>query len=42
MIHFDPLLALACIAFSLSVGLLAGGYPAWKASKINPIEAIKG
>ena len=42
MIHFDPLLAFACIAFSLSVGLLAGGYPAWKASKINPIEAIKG
>ncbi len=42
MIHFEPLLALACIAFSLTVGLLAGGYPAWKASKINPIEAIKG
>lgn len=42
MIHFEPLLAFACIAFSLSVGMLAGGYPAWKASKINPIEAIKG
>jgi putative ABC transport system permease protein len=42
MIHFEPLLALFCLVFSMSVGLLAGGYPAWKASKINPIEAIKG
>lgn len=42
MIHFDPWLAGACIAFSLFIGLVAGAYPAWKASRITPIEAIKG
>lgn len=42
MIHFDPQLAAICIGFSLLVGLIAGGYPAWKASRITPIEAIKG
>ncbi len=42
MIHFDPWLAGACIAFSMVIGLVAGGYPAWKASRITPIEAIRG
>jgi putative ABC transport system permease protein len=42
MIGFDPLLALICVIFSIFAGILAGLYPAWKASKINPIEAIKG
>jgi putative ABC transport system permease protein len=42
MIHFDPILAGACILFTLVVGMAAGGYPSWKASTINPIEAIKG
>ncbi|MEK6201772.1 MAG: FtsX-like permease family protein [Desulfobulbaceae bacterium] len=42
MIQFDPWLAVLCVVFSLVIGVLSGGYPAWKASKINPIEAIKG
>ena len=42
MMRFDPLLAAGCVLFALAVGLLAGLYPAWKASRINPIEAIKG
>lgn len=42
MIHFDPILAGGCLAFTLILGMAAGGYPSWKASTIHPIEAIKG
>ena len=42
MVGFDPLLAGASLLFALVLGLLAGLFPAWKASTINPIEAIKG
>lgn len=42
IIHFEPVLAASCIAFTLVVGVAAGGYPSWKASTINPIEAIRG
>jgi putative ABC transport system permease protein len=42
MLRFEPLLAMGCVLFGMVIGLLAGFYPAWKASRINPIEAIKG
>lgn len=42
MIMFEPRLAAACIVFSVLTGIVAGIYPAWKASGIAPIEAIKG
>jgi putative ABC transport system permease protein len=42
MVRFEPGIALASVSFIFAVGLLSGVYPAWKASKINPIEAIKG
>lgn len=42
MILFDPLLAAGCIGFSMLLGFLAGAFPAWKATTISPIEAIKG
>jgi putative ABC transport system permease protein len=42
MLRFEPLLAMGCVLFAVITGLLAGFYPAWKASRINPIEAIKG
>lgn len=42
LISFDPGLALGSVVFILAIGLGAGLYPAWKASKINPVEAIKG
>jgi len=42
MIQFDPLLASICLFFSLFIGIFSGMFPAWRATKINPIEAIKG
>ncbi|MBD1399475.1 ABC transporter permease [Pelovirga terrestris] len=42
LIRFDPIVALGSVAFIFVIGLCAGIYPAVKASKINPVEAIKG
>jgi putative ABC transport system permease protein len=42
LISFDPLLALGSMLFIMTIGLCAGLYPACKASKIHPVEAIKG
>jgi putative ABC transport system permease protein len=42
LISFDPFLALGSMLFIMVIGLFAGIYPACKASKINPVEAIKG
>lgn len=42
MTRFDAGIAGASLLFALCVGVLSGLYPAWKASKVNPIEAIKG
>lgn len=42
MAGFDAGIAAASLVFALLIGILSGLYPALKASKINPIEAIKG
>jgi putative ABC transport system permease protein len=42
LISFDAGLSMGSVIFILVIGLCAGIYPAWKASKINPVEAIKG
>jgi len=42
MIVFDPLLAISCFIFTIFLGILAGFYPAYRAMKVSPIEAIKG
>ncbi|MEN6438596.1 MAG: FtsX-like permease family protein [Syntrophobacter sp.] len=42
MIVFDRLITLWCLLLSVSMGVCAGLFPAWMASRVNPIEAIRG
>jgi putative ABC transport system permease protein len=37
---FDPAIIFGSIFFSLVVALLAGLYPAWRAARMSPVEAI--
>lgn len=39
-VTFDPKLIAGSMLFSLFVSLISGLYPAWRASKLTPIEAI--
>jgi putative ABC transport system permease protein len=36
-----PRLALGSVAFSLVLGVVAGLYPAWHASRLSPVEALR-
>ena len=39
-VNFDLRLILGSLLFSLSISLISGVYPAWRASKLTPVEAI--
>lgn len=37
---FDPAITIEALTFSVVVAVLSGIYPAWKASRLSPVEAI--
>lgn len=39
-LDFDPLMFAGSVLFSTVVAMVSGIYPAWKASKLSPVEAI--
>jgi putative ABC transport system permease protein len=39
--HYSPILFLGCIAFAVITGAISGVLPALKASKINPVDALR-
>jgi putative ABC transport system permease protein len=39
--YFPLWLILGAMAFSVSVSLLAGLYPAMRAARVNPVEALR-
>ncbi|HEX9915339.1 MAG TPA: ABC transporter permease [Candidatus Bathyarchaeia archaeon] len=41
MPHFSPVLCVGVTMFAVSTCILSGLYPAWRASKMNPVEALR-
>ncbi|MBU0760992.1 MAG: ABC transporter permease [Nanoarchaeota archaeon] len=39
--HFSASLFLGCIAFATLTGAISGAWPAWSASKIRPVDALR-
>ena len=37
----SPFWASVGVALGLSVGIVAGVYPAWKAAKLDPVDALR-
>ena len=40
-VSFDPFLMIGAITFSTIIGMISGTYPAYRASKLNPVEALR-
>lgn len=40
-IEFPIYLIVGCIAFAFLTGAISGAWPAWRATKIKPVEALR-
>jgi len=38
---FPPYLIIGCLTFAFLIGAFSGAFPAWRASKIKPVEALR-
>ncbi len=39
--YVSPEVIIGALLFSLIIGTASGVYPAWKAAKLNPVEALR-